>query len=74
MPGESQHAPDVSRLLEEAASGDTEAVNELLPLVYGQLRAMAQQCMNAERPDHTLSATALVHEAYMKLVGPRKVP
>ena len=65
---------NVSQLLDQAASGDTEAVNRLLPLVYGQLRAMAQRCMSAERPDHTLSATALVHEAYLKLVGPRRVP
>ena len=65
---------DVSQLLDQASSGDAQAADRLLPLVYGQLRAMAQQCMNAERPDHTLSATGLVHEAYMKLVGPRKIP
>lgn len=65
---------DVSQLLEQASAGDDSATDRLLPLVYGQLRAMAQQCMNVERPDHTLSATALVHEAYMKLVGPRQLP
>jgi RNA polymerase sigma factor (TIGR02999 family) len=47
---------------------------QLLPLVYDQLRAAAQNCLRAERADHTLQATALVHEAYMKLVGPREVP
>ncbi len=74
----SQHdstpAPDVSGLLEQASAGDKQAADDLLPLVYAQLRAAAQQCLQAERKDHTLSATALVHEAYMRLVGPRKVP
>ena len=74
MPDPSNPRSEVSQLLENAASGDRDAVDELLPLVYAQLRAMAQNCMNAERQDHTLSATALVHEAYLKLVGPRRVP
>jgi RNA polymerase sigma factor (TIGR02999 family) len=46
----------------------------LLPLVYDQLRAVAQRALTAERPDHTLEATALVHEAYLKLVGEREIP
>ena len=46
----------------------------LLPLVYDQLRAVAQRALAAERPDHTLQATALVHEAYVRLVGEREVP
>lgn len=50
-----------------------ERINRLLPLVYAQLRAAAQLEMGAERSGHTLSATALVHEAYIKLVGPREV-
>lgn len=45
------------------------AAEQLLPLVYQQLRAIAQQRMNGERKDHTLQATALVHEAYVKLIG-----
>lgn len=57
-----------------AADGDTVAAEQLLPLVYAQLRRAAQQRMGSERDDHTLSATALVHEAYLKLVGPRQVP
>jgi RNA polymerase sigma factor (TIGR02999 family) len=57
-----------------AADGDTAAAGRLLPLVYEHLRGAAQQRMAAERDGHTLSATALVHEAYLKLVGPRKVP
>lgn len=66
--------PDVTVLLERAADGDSDAAAELLPQVYGQLRAAAQQAMAGERPGHTLEATALVHEAYMKLVGERKIP
>jgi RNA polymerase sigma factor (TIGR02999 family) len=46
----------------------------LLPLVYEQLRAAAQVCLRGERRGHTLQATALVHEAYLKLVGPRELP
>ncbi len=56
-----------------AAGGDRVAANELLPLVYEQLRRAAQADLLRERPDHTLSATALVHEAYLRLVGPREV-
>lgn len=61
-------------LLNSAANGDLQAVHSLLPLVYDQLRQAAQLAMATERPGHTLSATALVHEAYMRLVGPREVP
>lgn len=61
-------------LLMSAAAGDKEAVHRLLPLVYEQLRRAAQLNLAAERTNHTLSATALVHEAYLKLVGPREVP
>ena len=64
----------VTRLLAQAAAGDDAAAGDLLPLVYAQLRAVAQQRMVNERPGHTLQATALVHEAYLKLVGPRDVP
>ncbi len=57
----------------KAAQGDRAAADGLLPLVYDQLRRAAQAEMAAERKDHTLSATALVHEAYLKLVGPREI-
>jgi RNA polymerase sigma factor (TIGR02999 family) len=57
-----------------AAGGDRAAADALLPLVYAQLRAAAQQQLRSERPGHTLQATALVHEAYLRLVGPRQVP
>ena len=57
-----------------AAHGDKAAADKLLPLVFEQLRRAAQQQLGGERPGHTLSATALVHEAYLKLVGPREIP
>ena len=53
----------------EAAHGNPEAVDLLLPRVYDQLRAVAAALIRNERPDHTLQPTALVHEAYLKLVG-----
>jgi RNA polymerase sigma factor (TIGR02999 family) len=59
----------VTCILNDLQAGQGEASNQLLPLVYDQLRAIAQQRMNEERAGHTLQATALVHEAYMRLVG-----
>jgi len=59
----------VTHLLSSLAAGDRQASDQLLPLVYDQLRRAAQQKMAQERTSHTLSATALVHEAYMRLVG-----
>src|SRR6516162_9483593 len=59
----------VSRLLDAAAAGDGQAAAELLPLVYDELRKLAAARMAAEAPGHTLNATALVHEAYLRLVG-----
>ncbi len=63
---------DVTGWLEAASTGDPRAARELLPLVYTQLRKAAQQQMVGERSDHTLQATALVHEAYLRLVSSRK--
>jgi RNA polymerase sigma factor (TIGR02999 family) len=60
---------DVTRLIEAAQHGDRQAAAELLPLVYDELRKLAAARMAAENPGHTLSATALVHEAYLRLVG-----
>jgi RNA polymerase sigma factor (TIGR02999 family) len=57
-----------------AATGDPQAAHRLLPLVYDQLRQTAQLNLLHERPGHTLSATALVHEAYLKLAGTRDIP
>ncbi len=55
-------------LLERISAGQGEAANELLPMVYDQLRGIAGSYFRGQRPDHTLQPTALVHEAYMKLV------
>src|SRR5438105_5115566 len=60
---------DVTRLLNAAAAGDVNARGELLELVYEHLRAIAHQRMAGERQAHTLQATALVHEAYLRLLG-----
>jgi len=62
---------DVTQLLEAVHRGDQQAAAELLPLVYDELRALAAARMAQERPGQTLDATALVHEAYLKLVGDR---
>lgn len=59
----------VTRLLQELNEGNKEAVDRLIPLVYDQLRRLASRCLLAERPGHTLRATALVHEAYVRLAG-----
>jgi RNA polymerase sigma-70 factor, ECF subfamily len=64
-------APDrqlVTRLLREWGGGNKAALDELMPVVYQQLRKLASICLRSERPDHTLRATALVHEAYIRLV------
>lgn len=66
--------PDVTTLLARATGGDEQAANELLPLVYRQLRAIAQGRMAGENPAHTLQATALVNEVFLKLFGNRKLP
>jgi RNA polymerase sigma factor (TIGR02999 family) len=59
----------VTQLLDAAAAGDRKAAADLLPLVYDELRKLAAARMAAEAPGHTLDATALVHEAYLRLVG-----
>lgn len=61
---------DVTRLLDAAAAGDRKAAADLLPLVYDELRQLAAARMAAETPGNTLQPTALVHEAYLRLVGP----
>src|SRR6476620_5589749 len=60
---------EVTRLLDAAAAGDHRAAADLLPVVYDELRKLAAVRMAAESPGHTLDATALVHEAYLRLVG-----
>jgi RNA polymerase sigma-70 factor, ECF subfamily len=59
---------DVTRLLERLSGGDSRAADVLLPVIYDQLRALAGSFLRRESPGHTLQTTALVHEAYLKLV------
>ncbi|MDQ2929349.1 MAG: sigma-70 family RNA polymerase sigma factor [Gemmatimonadota bacterium] len=59
----------VSELLDATRRGDAAAYDRLLPLLYAELRAIAGRHMRGERPDHTLQPTALVHEAFLRLVG-----
>jgi RNA polymerase sigma factor (TIGR02999 family) len=59
----------VSRLLRHWVEGDEKALPELLPLVYDELKRVARAHLRRERPDHTLQSTALVHEAYLRLLG-----
>ena len=66
-------AAKVITLLNEAGGGDAQAAASLLPLVYEELRALAGRKMRQERPDQTLQATALVHEAYLRLVDTTKI-
>jgi RNA polymerase sigma-70 factor (ECF subfamily) len=64
---------DVTILLAELTKGNKEAASKLIPMVYDELRRLADGYMRRERGDHTLQATALVHEAYLKLVEQRSV-
>lgn len=61
-----------TRLLIDWSRGDTEAADRLMPLVYDELRQLARSYLRRERPDHTLQATGLVHEAYLRLVDQTK--
>src|SRR5437870_4453746 len=60
---------DVTRILDAIDQGDPKAADELLPLVYDELRKLAAHKMASEAPGHTLQPTALVHEAWLRLVG-----
>lgn len=64
---------DLTQLLVDAGQGSREAMDRLLPLVYDELHRLAGGLMRRERPEHTLQATALVHEAYLKLVDQTRV-
>jgi RNA polymerase sigma factor (TIGR02999 family) len=61
-------APEVTRLLLRWTEGDQNALNDLLPLVYDELRRLARSYLQRERPGHTLQSTGLVNEAYLRLV------
>jgi len=62
-------SPSVSQLLRRWNDGDSEVIEQLLPLIYGELRRMAQRYMRQQPSGHTLQTTALIHEAYLRLVG-----
>ncbi|HEX8734096.1 MAG TPA: sigma-70 family RNA polymerase sigma factor [Pyrinomonadaceae bacterium] len=64
---------DVTQLLNKAQNGDKESLDQLLPLIYDELRRVAANQLRAERENHTLQATALVHEAYLRLLEQREV-
>jgi RNA polymerase sigma factor (TIGR02999 family) len=65
--------PNVSELLRAWGRGDVQARDDLVPLVYRELRRQAAGYLRRERPDHTLQPTALVHEAYLRLVGQNRI-
>jgi len=71
MPDENDE--NLTQLLIDANSGDKAALDAILPLVYDELRRIAGNYLRRERSDHTLQATALVHEAYMRLIDQKKV-
>ena len=68
----SRSTSEITRLLEECRAGDQSALEALFPLVYDELRAVAQRHLRRERRDHTLQATSLVHEAYLRLIDQDK--
>lgn len=72
MEASASGASEVTLLLARVSNGDTEAASRLMPLVYDELRRIAARRMRNERPGHTLQATALVHEAYLRLVEQRR--
>lgn len=65
----SQDGQHITMLLQQWSGGKKEALDQLMPLLYDQLHRLASSCLRSERRDHTLRATALVHEAYVQLVG-----
>src|SRR5208283_6230835 len=69
---EDQSGP-VTELLQQWRQGDEDALRALMPLVYKELRRLAHYHLQSERPDHTLQSTALVHEAYLRLLGSEPV-
>jgi RNA polymerase sigma factor (TIGR02999 family) len=68
-----QPQPDVTQLLVNWSNGDRQALERLTPLVYSELRRLASRYLRRERPGHTLQSTALVHEAYLRLIDQRNV-
>src|SRR3989442_13206909 len=68
-----QNSHEVTQLLIEWSNGDRAALDKLLPLIYGQLRRLAHRYMSREHPGHTLQTTAVVNEAYLRLINRKRV-
>ena len=68
-----ERQPEITRMLRAWSGGDREAVDTLMPLVYDELHKVAAQYLRKQRPDHTLQPTALVHEAYLRLIGQNEI-
>ena len=64
-----QNPPDITELLQAWSNGKSDVLEKLMPLVYDELRRQASRYLNKERSGHTLQTTALIHEAYLKLIG-----
>src|SRR5688500_10921740 len=73
MKGSRVTSEEVSELLQAWAAGDAHAAERVRPLIYDELRRQAHRYLNRERANHTLQTTALVHEAYLRLVDQREV-
>jgi RNA polymerase sigma factor (TIGR02999 family) len=69
--GVAQPSQSATQLLDRWRSGDQDALQALIPIVYKELRGAAHRCLRSERPDHTLQSTELVHEVYLRLAGDR---
>jgi len=63
--------PNITEMLRQWSGGKTEVMDDLLPLIYEELRRRAAAYIRRERPNHTLQPTALVHEAYLRLIDQR---
>ncbi|MCD9185438.1 MAG: sigma-70 family RNA polymerase sigma factor [Pyrinomonadaceae bacterium] len=63
----------ITQLLQELRKGERQTLDEILPLVYDELRRLAKNYLNRERSNHTLQPTALVHEAYLRLIGQKEI-
>lgn len=63
----------ITQLLQKLRNGSRETLDELLPIVYDELRSLAKSYLNRERANHTLQPTALVHEAYLRLIGQKEI-
>src|SRR4051812_45525355 len=68
-----QNSPHITQMLKEGSEGNQKVLDQILPLVYEELRRQASRYLRREREGHTLQTTALIHEAYLKLIDQRNV-